>query len=195
MEISRRQGVVGIVGIIGTLACVGAGSSDDDDGSDDGDGSDSGAGAPIDDSGDDNSGNGDDNGDGSGDDGDGGGDESSDGEEPEGEEDLSNLEQGENQLTFGDLEITEHELVVEENSFGEEVTINGIVQNSGDSYDYVEVQVRLYDEDGHMLDNYYDNSENLQAEGSWRFEVNLFNVQTDEFEEYDIAVSGSRYDF
>ena len=55
--------------------------------------------------------------------------------------------------------------------------------------DYVEVQVRAYDADGNQLDSYLDNTNDLQAGGTWAFSVPILDAE--EFEEYDIAVTDS----
>ena len=92
------------------------------------------------------------------------------------------------ELTEGDVEILEHELVVEEDEFIEEVYVEGIVQNnSGERLDYVEVTVRIYDEDDNQLDSYFTNTTDLDDGGTWAFEVMIFE-ESEDIASYDIAV-------
>ena len=108
--------------------------------------------------------------------------------------DPEDLPEGEDQLVYGDLEILEHKMVVQEDDFGiENIEVEGLVENRGDEYDYVEVWVRIYNEDGHHLDSYLDNTSNLSADGTWAFNIMIFGYDAEEIAAYDIAVSGSRY--
>ena len=124
---------------------------------------------------------------------------SDDNDEPEsddGEMDAEEVEQrpaGENVLEFNDLEIIEYEFIVDEDAAFGGVTVEGIVENhSDDMYDYVEVGVRVYDSDGHMLDRYFTNTTDLQAGGTWRFEVLVMEDDGD-VSDFDISVTGSQY--
>lgn len=80
--------------------------------------------------------------------------------------------------------IQEHEFVEDDYSGA----VEGIVENMTDEVkDYVQVQVRAYDADGNQLDSYLDNTTDLQAGGTWKFEVPILDYE--EMEEYDIAVT------
>lgn len=87
-----------------------------------------------------------------------------------------------------DITIAEHDLVVEDDDYVEEVTIEGIVENNSDEMvRYVEVTARVYDADGNQLDSYIDNTSDLDAGRSWSFEIMLLE-ESDEIDDYDIAV-------
>lgn len=80
--------------------------------------------------------------------------------------------------------IQEHEFVEDDFSG----SVEGIVENTTDEVkDYIQVQVRAYDADGNQLDSYLDNTTDLQAGGTWAFEVMILDYE--EMEEYDIAVT------
>lgn len=126
----------------------------------------------------------------------GSGDENQSGEEEEnssnssGEEtesqDVTQRGAGEDVLENAGLVIQEHEYTEDDYSG----YVEGIVENTTDeSKDYVQVQVRGYDADGNQLDSYMDNTSNLQAGGTWAFEVPILDYE--EMEEYDIAVTDS----
>ena len=84
------------------------------------------------------------------------------------------------------LVINEHEYTEDEFSG----YVEGIVENTTDSVkDYVQVQVRAYDADGNQLDSYLDNTTDLQAGGTWAFEVMIIDYE--DMEEYDIGVTDS----
>lgn len=113
-----------------------------------------------------------------------GGDETSSSE-------VQNRPEGEDVLEAGNLVIREHELVVEEENGFEDVTVEGIIENTGDAVaDYVEVGVRVYDADGNHLDRYWTNTTKLQAGGTWAFEV-MINEDSEDIESYDIGVADS----
>lgn len=100
-------------------------------------------------------------------------------------QDVTNRGAGEDILENAGLVIQEDKLV-EEDEFN--TYIEGIVENTTDeAKDYVEVQARVYDADGNQLDSYIDNTNNLQAGGTWAFEVMVLDPE--EMEEYDIAVT------
>lgn len=137
-------------------------------------------------------GNGDDeNGDGGNGDDDANGDDGDD--EELDEEDVEDRDEGEDVLEFGDLEILEHELVIEEGEFSDDITVEGIIENTGDEqFDYVEVGVRIYDPDGHQLDRYLTNTQDLDGDQTWAFEIMVLE-DAEDVDDYDIGVSGSRY--
>ncbi|AGB36410.1 FxLYD domain-containing protein [Natronococcus occultus] len=144
------------------------------------------------DNGDDEYQNGDENGDDeNGDDDANGGDDADDDELDE--EDVEDREEGEDVLEFGDLEVLEHELVVEEDEFSDDIAVEGIVENTGEEmFDYVEVGVRIYDPDGHQLDRYMTNTQDLDGDQTWAFEIMVLE-DAEDVDEYDIGVSGSQY--
>ncbi|MFU8869259.1 FxLYD domain-containing protein [Natronococcus sp.] len=156
--------------------------------------------ASDDDSGDDEyqdaDGNGEDeNGDdGNGSDGNGDDANGDDGDDEElDEEDVEDRDEGEDVLEFGDLEILEHELVIEEGEFGDDITVEGVIENTGDEqFDYVEVGVRIYDPDGHQLDRYMTNTQDLDGDQTWAFDIMVLE-DAEDVDDYDIGVSGSRY--
>lgn len=129
-----------------------------------------------------------------GDDANGGDENGDDANEDElDEEEVENREEGEDVLEFGDLEVLEHELVVEENEFGDDVTVEGVVENTGEEmFDYVEVGVRIYNPDGHQLDRYMTNTQDLDGDQTWAFEIMVLE-DAEDVDEYDIGVSGSQY--
>ena len=105
-----------------------------------------------------------------------------------GEDAAANAEQGEDVLENQGLVIEEHEYSEDEFSG----SVEGIVENTTDEQkDYVEVRVRAYDADGNQLDNYLDNTTDLQAGGTWAFEVMILDYE--DMEEYDIQVSDSPF--
>lgn len=93
----------------------------------------------------------------------------------------------------GDIEIVEHDLVIEEDEFFEEVYVEGIVENNtGERLDYVEINVRVYDEDGNQLESYFTNTTDLDDGGTWAFEVMIFE-DADDVDSYDIAVEDTAW--
>jgi hypothetical protein len=116
-------------------------------------------------------------------------------DEPDPDE-VENREAGTDVLEFGDLHVIEFEEEVDEREFGDDrMSIKGIVENTGDEkYDRVRLSVRVYDHDGHQLDVYSRSTTDLQGEGTWRFDVPLLE-DADEIGDYDIAVTGRRYNW
>ena len=91
------------------------------------------------------------------------------------------------------LELIEHELVVEDDDFLEEVSIEGVVANNSDEQvDYVEVRARIYDEDDRQLDQYFTNTSDLGAGREWAFEIMVLE-DAEDVADYDIAVSDSPF--
>ena len=154
--------------------------------------------ASDDDSGDDEYQDGDGNGDNeNGDDANGNDDDAEtddDGDDEElDEEDVEDRDEGEDVLEFGDLEILEHELVIEEDEFSDDIEVEGVIENTGDEqFDYVEVGVRIYNPDGHQLDRYMTNTQDLDGDQTWAFEIMVLE-DAEDVDDYDIGVSGSRY--
>ena len=68
--------------------------------------------------------------------------------------------------------------------------LSGIVKNNTDSeMGYVEIQFTLYDENDVQIGTALDNTNNLKAGGSWKFEaISLDNIS--EFDHYEYEVSG-----
>ena len=90
------------------------------------------------------------------------------------------------------LEILEHELVIEQNLI-DDVRVEGIVENQSDEMlSYVEVRVRVYDEDGNQLDRYFTNTSDLDAGQTWAFEVMILE-DADDVADYDIVVTDSPF--
>lgn len=87
-----------------------------------------------------------------------------------------------------DVEIVEHDMVVERGQYTDEVYVEGIVENnSGERLNYVEVTVRIYDENDAQLESYIDNTTDLDDGRSWAFEVMILE-DPDDIDSYDIAV-------
>ena len=106
--------------------------------------------------------------------------------------DPADAPQGEDVLEYEGLVIVEHELVEPEDDFGFPEVV-GIVENTRDeTVDYVEVSVRVYDHDGHMIESWFTNTTDLQAGGTWRFEV-MINEDWDDIAEYDIRITDSPF--
>lgn len=119
------------------------------------------------------------------------GNESGESSGEEGEDEAATAGPGESVLENRGLVIREHELVVESDEYSEEITVEGIIENTTDEMkDYVEVSARVYDADGNQLNNYWTNTTDLQAGGTWKFEI-LINEEADDIEEYDIRVTDS----
>ena len=108
------------------------------------------------------------------------------------EEEPAEAEEGEDVTEVDGLVINEHEYVPPEDDFGSP-TVEGIVENTRDEdLDYVEVRVRVYDEDGNQLDNYLTNTTDLAAGGTWAFEVMILDDDED-IDDYDIQVNDSPF--
>lgn len=115
-----------------------------------------------------------------------------------GEEDPNEVEnraEGEDVLTFQELEIIEYEEeIVEEEYLDDQLVISGVVENHSEKkYDDVFVGVRAYNEEGHQLDQYLDTTSNLQAGGTWAFEVTVYDVPAEEVQSWDIGVWGYQW--
>lgn len=111
--------------------------------------------------------------------------------EGEGEDEAATAGQGESVLENRGLAIREHELVVESDEYSDEISVEGIIENTTDEMkDYVEVSARVYDADGNQLNNYWTNTTDLQAGGTWKFEIMIYE-EADDIEEYDIRVTDS----
>ena len=114
------------------------------------------------------------------------------GEEADDVPDPADAPQGEDVLDYKGLVIVEHELVEPEDDFGFPEVV-GIVENNRDEQiDYVHVAVRVYDHDGHMIESWFTNVTDLQAGGSWRFEM-MINEDWDDIAEYDIRITDSPF--
>lgn len=87
------------------------------------------------------------------------------------------------------LEVVDHEFVLESGYLGS--TVQGTVENEGtDRIELVEVRVRVYDETGTQLDQYFDSTGDLDGGTSWAFQVILLESPAD-IADYDIAVLGT----
>lgn len=99
---------------------------------------------------------------------------------------------GESLEELNGLEITEHELVEPEDDFGNP-EVQGTVENNRDEeLSYVEVSVRVYDEDETMLDSYFTNTTDLLPDTAWAFDVLLLEDYED-IDSYDIRISDSAF--
>lgn len=94
-----------------------------------------------------------------------------------------------------DVEILEHELVREdEGGVAEQVSVEGRAENTSDeSFSYVEVRARFYNQNGDLLDSFLDNINDFGAGQTWAFEVMYPAIGEDaqEVADYDIAVGTS----
>lgn len=109
------------------------------------------------------------------------------------EDEVKSRPEGEDHLQYGDLEILEHEMVVESGEFTEDVTVEGVVENTSDEmFDYVEVGVRVYDAEGRHIDRYMTNTTDLGGNTEWVFEVMILDDAA-EIEDYDIGIVANQY--
>lgn len=60
--------------------------------------------------------------------------------------------------------------------------IGTIKNNTNKNYSYVQIEINLYDADGNLVDSTFDNVNNLEANGTWKFEA----MATNEFTTYKI---------
>lgn len=74
------------------------------------------------------------------------------------------------------LDVTDSELV-EKTEFGEtSKAVQGTIRNTGDSsLEYVEANAQFLDADGIIVGSFISNTENLQSDQSWAFEVDYFS--------------------
>lgn len=91
------------------------------------------------------------------------------------------------------LAILEHELVREDSGTAwESVSVEGIAQNvSGTQLDYVEISVNFYDEDGVRIDRFLANTNDLDDQEKWAFEVmaiGLIGEDAAEVVDYEISI-------
>jgi hypothetical protein len=91
-----------------------------------------------------------------------------------------------------EIEIRQHELVVSE-GYSTDVYVEGSVANDADQpARAVEVTVRVYDSDGDRTGSYTDEIPSVAASAEAEFFIDVFN-DPDEFEEYDVRVTGAEY--
>lgn len=74
------------------------------------------------------------------------------------------------------LDVTDSELV-EQTEYGEQTkAVQGTIRNTSDSpLEYVEANAQFLDSDGVVVGSFISNTENLQAEQSWAFEVDYYS--------------------
>lgn len=105
-------------------------------------------------------------------------------------EDQSYQDGNNNQQQSG-LEIVEHDLIIDRGEFVDQVYVEGLVENNSSARkEYVEVNVRVYDQNGNQLDNYFSNTTDLDAGRSWSFEVQILE-DAEDVSNYDISVTDS----
>lgn len=86
------------------------------------------------------------------------------------------------------LSLVEHEFAFEGGAQGS--TVQGTVENRGEEpIQFTEVRVRVYDENGNMLDRYLASTGDFASGTSWAFTVVLLEAPGD-IASYDIAVVG-----
>lgn len=94
-----------------------------------------------------------------------------------------------------DVEILEHELIREdEGSMAETVSVEGRAENTSDeTFSYVEIRVRFYNEDGDLIESFLDNINDFESGQTWAFSVQYPGIGEDaaEVADYDIAVGTS----
>jgi hypothetical protein len=92
-----------------------------------------------------------------------------------------------------DIELVEHEYVVEEGEYTEEVYVEGEVANNADTIaSYVEVTVRLFNDEGNQIGTSFTNISDLAANTTWEFRVDIFE-DSENIDDYDIAVEDVRF--
>lgn len=93
------------------------------------------------------------------------------------------------------IELLDHELVTEETDYGTtDVLVRGTLQNVSDEMvNYVEVNVRVLNDDGQQLGTYMTNTTDLAAGREWPFEVDLYDREPGEIAEYEIRLDWSQY--
>lgn len=67
---------------------------------------------------------------------------------------------------------------------------NGTIKNNTDQeLDYAEINITIYDKDGAQIGTALDNTNNLKAGGTWKFEaISLDNIS--EFDHFEYELSG-----
>lgn len=60
--------------------------------------------------------------------------------------------------------------------------VGTIKNNTNKNYSYVQVEINLYDADGNLVNSTFDNINNLEANGTWKFKA----ITTDDFSTYKI---------
>lgn len=86
------------------------------------------------------------------------------------------------------LSLVDHEFAFEGGAQGS--TVQGTVENRGeDRIQLAEVRVRVYDENGDLLDRYLDSTGDFDGGTSWAFTVVLLEAPGD-IASYDVAVVG-----
>jgi len=76
----------------------------------------------------------------------------------------------------------------------EQVGVEGRAENTSDeSFSYVEVRARFYNENGDLLESFLDNINDFGAGQTWAFEIMYpaFGEDAQEVADYDIAVGTS----
>ena len=99
----------------------------------------------------------------------------------EDEEDSSNDRESDEKI-----KILNHEL-----TYGEygTLSVTGTAENVVDrQLSYVEIRVKFYDEDGALIETFFDNINDLDAGEKWKFDVMYPGMDTYEVDDYDIGV-------
>lgn len=87
------------------------------------------------------------------------------------------------------IELVDHEFVFEGGYLGS--TVQGVVENDGaDRVQLAEIRVRIYNENGSQIGQYFDTTGDLSGGDSWSFQVILLKPPAD-IADYDIAVLGT----
>ncbi|MXV63618.1 hypothetical protein GS429_16440 [Natronorubrum sp. JWXQ-INN-674] len=87
------------------------------------------------------------------------------------------------------ISLTDHEFVFEDDYHGS--TVQGTVENAGgDRVEFVEVRVRVYNDEGEQLGRYLDTTGDLEGEEDWEFQVVILESPED-IADYDITALGT----
>lgn len=103
--------------------------------------------------------------------------------------DAAEVESTDGVTPIDSLDIVDHEFVFEGGYLGS--TVQGTVTNDGsDRIELAEVRVRVYNDDGSQIGQYFDTTGDLAGGDSWSFLVILLKPPAD-IADYDIAVLGT----
>ncbi|AHF98627.1 hypothetical protein HALLA_06945 [Halostagnicola larsenii XH-48] len=103
--------------------------------------------------------------------------------------DAAEVESTDGVTPLDSVELVDHEFVFEDGYLGS--TVQGVVENDGaDRVQLAEVRVRIYNENGSQIGQYFDTTGDLSGGDSWSFLVILLKPPAD-IADYDIAVLGT----
>lgn len=98
----------------------------------------------------------------------------------------------ENGAADGGLQITESELI--EPNVGNWF-VDGVVENAGETVDFVGVAARLFDPSGEQIGaTWTDNEDGLEAGDTWEFSLQSGRTHEDDVDEYEVGVTDNEDD-